>query len=99
MRSNLRSILMISGAVAALGGLVMMITGRMIGLLVFLIGLGMLIFGCALLMHTGGYRMEGIFLNGFSGKGRQQSEVDKAYLSDSGEQSPAIWETITGKKE
>ena len=93
----MRAFLLVCGFLALLGGVIMMITGNMWGLLLFFLGFACIAAGSAMMMRTGGYRAEGAFFNGLNGQGRQQSEVSKKdYQPD--EPNADIWKQLEQKQ-
>ncbi len=95
MANYRRSILLIAGVLCCLGGVVLMILGKLWGALVLLLGLGFVFFHSALMFRTGGYNSDMAIFNGF-GKGRQKSEAEKMeYQPDNPDSS--VWDKLEGK--
>ncbi len=95
MANNKRSILLIAGILCFLGGVVLMILGKMWGLLVILLGFALMAAYSALMFRAGGYSPDMVMFNGF-GKGRQQSEANKMEYHPENPDS-SIWDKLEGK--
>ncbi len=90
--------MMIAGFVLFAAGIVLMILSKVgLGIAAFLVGFGLIAFGSAKMMRTGGYQDNIPFFNGLKGQGRQQSEVTKVKQNNSGEQPANIWDQMTQK--
>jgi len=71
--------MMIFGVLTLLAAVILMITGQMWALVLFLVGFGMIAAHAAKMFKGAGYETEGMtaFMNGLNGQGQQQSEVSK----------------------
>ena len=79
-------------------GFFLIMGSRPIGVVLFVIGIGLGIFYAAMMLKTGGYSGDGAFFHGIHGQGRQQSEVGKVEPFQHGEQEATIWDKMTEDK-
>ena len=92
--------LLLIGCIAAIAaGFFLIMGGKLLGVVFFVVGIGLGIVYAAIMLKTAGFLGEGAFFHGIDGKGRQQSEVVKADTFQSGEQTAAIWDEMTKDKE
>ena len=66
-----------AAVVCLIGGLALLIGGKMIGVVLFLAAFGIGVFGVMKARDAAGYTNDDAFFNGISGTGRQQSEAAK----------------------
>ena len=75
MKAN--EIMLVLAGLSLIGGIVMIVSGMLSGVLLFLLSVGL---GMVALMRTrnaAGYGNDDVGFNGIGGTGRQQSEVEK----------------------
>ncbi len=91
-----RILLLIAGILCFLGGVVLMVLGKMWGLFVLMLGFGLIVFYSALMFRVGGYSPDMAAFNGLKGQGRQQSEAGKMdYQPDNPD--AGVWDQMEGK--
>ena len=99
MKSFVRPMLLIAGLLSFVGGIVLMILGKLAAVFLVLLGFGLMAGYFSLMLHTGGYRVEEGFLFHYAGVGRQQSEVSKDPDAWKGTQNGSIWDRMNGNQE
>ena len=91
--------LLLIGCIAALAaGFFLIMSGKLVGVLFFVVGIGLGIVYAAMLLKRGGWSGDGAFFNGLHGQGRQQSEVAKVQPLQQGEQDATVWDKMTEDK-
>jgi hypothetical protein len=86
--------MIILGILTILAGLVLMVMGRMWGLLAILCGGVMLMVRYARMMHGRGYNPDQGTINGLAGKGKQTSDAVPMNQPPVGEQPSNIWDQM-----
>ena len=66
-----------AAVVCLIAGLALLISGKMVGVLLFLAAFGIGVFGVMKARDAAGYTNDDAFFNGIGGTGRQQSEAAK----------------------
>jgi predicted lipid-binding transport protein (Tim44 family) len=85
---------MILGILTMIAGLVLMVMGKMWGLLMILFGAIALMVRYARMMHGRGYDPEQGSINGLTGQGKQTPDVVSTNQPPVGEQSANIWKQM-----
>ena len=85
------------GGLLVLSGVVLTILGKIVALILFLLGLGLLGAGFSVMLKSSGHRGEGAFYQGLAGQGRQQSEVVKLDAAVPAENAD-IWKRMEQSK-
>ena len=86
------------GMLAVLAGIVLLVVGKMWGLVFLLGGLGTMIFHYSSMMRARGCDPNQGTINGLNGQGKQQSEAVKISQPVVGEQPANIWEQMEQEK-
>ena len=85
----------ILGMVGMLAGIVVMVLGQvLIGLILLAAGVACMALNYATMMRGRGDDPDQAIYNGLAGQGKQQSEVVKANMPETGEQNPNVWEKL-----
>ena len=88
----------IIGGLLIVVGLVLILSGKLLGALVLVAGIGVIFLGYAKLMRGNGYHPDQATLNGFGGMGKQQPDAVKESQPVIGEQPANIWDQLENKK-
>ena len=75
MKAN--KIMLILAGLSLIGGIVMIVSGMLSGVLLFLLSVGLGMVAMMRARNAAGYGNDDVFFNGIGGTGRQQSEVEK----------------------
>jgi len=86
------------GGLLIVVGLVLILSGKLLGTLVLVAGIGVIFLGYAKLMRGNGYHPDQATLNGFGGMGKQQPDAVKESQPVIGEQPANIWDQLEKKK-
>ena len=88
----------IIGGLLIVVGLVLILSGKLLGTLVLVAGMGVIFFGYSKMMRGSGNNPDQGLFNGIAGQGKQQSEVVKESQPVIGEQPANIWDQVENKK-
>ena len=69
--------MLILAGLSLIGGIVMIVSGMLSGVLLFLLSVGLGMVAMMRARNAAGYGNDDVFFNGIGGTGRQQSEVEK----------------------
>ena len=75
MKAN--KIMLVLAGLSLIGGIVMIVSGMLSGVLLFLLSVGLGMVAMMRARNAAGYGNDDVFFNGIGGTGRQQSEVEK----------------------
>jgi len=95
---KITKVLIAFGIVSLIGGFALIVSGKLWGIVLFVLGISLGLIAVVRARKSAGYDSDDVFFNGIASTGRQQSEVTKLDQNKTAAESQNIWDAMEKSK-